>query len=43
MINRRDHREVGDEADGFYGGVRKLYKEEDISIWKRLWPKQVLE
>ncbi|GMI65683.1 hypothetical protein like AT2G32560 [Hibiscus trionum] len=42
-INRKDHREVGNEADGFYGGIRKLYKEEEISMWKRLWPNQVLE
>ncbi|KAE8728920.1 F-box protein [Hibiscus syriacus] len=41
-INRKDHREVGNEVDGFYGGIRKLYKEE-ISKWKRLWPKQALE
>ncbi|KAL5811988.1 hypothetical protein ACOSQ3_026938 [Xanthoceras sorbifolium] len=37
-INRKDHREVGDEADGFYGGIRKLYKEEEISMWKSLRP-----
>ncbi|XVF07096.1 hypothetical protein REPUB_Repub06bG0109000 [Reevesia pubescens] len=43
MINRKDHREVGNEADGFYGGIRKLYKEEEISMWKRLCPNQVLE
>ncbi|GKV40733.1 hypothetical protein SLEP1_g48339 [Rubroshorea leprosula] len=39
-VNRKDHREVGNEADGFYGGMRKLYKEEEISMWKRLWPSQ---
>ncbi|XWS43036.1 hypothetical protein CRYUN_Cryun16bG0066600 [Craigia yunnanensis] len=43
MVNRKDHREVGNEADGFYGGIRKLYKGEEISMWKRLWPNQVLE
>ena len=43
MINRKDHREVGNEADGFYGGIRKVYKEEEISMWKRFWPNQVLE
>ncbi|CAB4316653.1 unnamed protein product [Prunus armeniaca] len=42
-INRKDHREEGDEADGFYGGIRKLYNEEEIARWKRLWPSQVLE
>ncbi|KAA8517286.1 hypothetical protein F0562_017579 [Nyssa sinensis] len=43
VVNRKDHREVGNEADGFYGGIRKLYHEEEISIWRRLWPTQVSE
>ena len=43
VINKKDHREVGNEADGFYGGIRKLYNEDEISAWKRLWPPQVLE
>ncbi|KAL6555328.1 hypothetical protein OROGR_006586 [Orobanche gracilis] len=43
MINRKDRREVGNETDGFYGGVRKLYKEEEIAKWKDLWPKCTLE
>ncbi|CAN6719006.1 unnamed protein product [Malus baccata var. baccata] len=43
MINRKDNREEGNEADGFYGGVRKLYNDEEIARWKRLWPSQVLE
>ncbi|KAE8733959.1 F-box protein [Hibiscus syriacus] len=42
-INRKDHREVGNEADGFYGGIRKLYIEEEISMWKRLCPNHELE
>ncbi|KAF9675645.1 hypothetical protein SADUNF_Sadunf09G0053900 [Salix dunnii] len=42
-INRKDHREEGNEADGFYGGIRKLFKNEEISRWKRLWPTEVLE
>jgi hypothetical protein len=42
-INRKEHREEGDEADGFYGGIRKLYNNEEISRWKRLWPTEVLE
>ncbi|XP_043693610.1 F-box protein At2g32560-like isoform X2 [Telopea speciosissima] len=42
-ISRKDHREEGNEADGFYGGIRKLYNKEDISMWKRLWPTEVLE
>ncbi|XVF47271.1 hypothetical protein PTKIN_Ptkin03bG0096200 [Pterospermum kingtungense] len=42
-INRKDHREEGNEADGFYGGIRKLSSEEEISTWKRLWPTEVLE
>lgn len=42
-INRKDHREEGNEADGFYGGIRKLNNEDEISMWKRLWPSEVLE
>ncbi|XP_022756704.1 F-box protein At2g26850-like [Durio zibethinus] len=42
-INRKDHREEGGEADGFYGGIRKLSGEEEISTWKRLWPSKILE
>ncbi|KAB1222186.1 hypothetical protein CJ030_MR2G023449 [Morella rubra] len=43
VINRKDHREAGNEADGFYGGIRKLYNKEEITMWKRLWPTQILE
>ncbi|XP_042513041.1 F-box protein At2g32560-like isoform X2 [Macadamia integrifolia] len=42
-ISRKNHREEGNEADGFYGGIRKLYKEEEIAIWRQLWPTDVLE
>ncbi|KAK6942166.1 F-box domain [Dillenia turbinata] len=42
-VNRKNHREEGDEVDGFYGGIRKLYKEDEISMWKRHWPSQMLE
>ncbi|KAH7560778.1 hypothetical protein ACOSP7_016856 [Xanthoceras sorbifolium] len=43
MINKKEHREEGNEADGFYGGIRKLNSEEEIYKWKRLWPVEVLE
>ncbi|KAI3444321.1 hypothetical protein Pfo_000986 [Paulownia fortunei] len=43
MISRKDHREVGNEADGFYGGIRKLYKKQEIAKWKQLWPNCTLE
>ncbi|KAL3632572.1 hypothetical protein CASFOL_025556 [Castilleja foliolosa] len=43
MISRKDHREVGNEADGFYGGIRKLYKKEEVAKWKELWPNCILE
>ncbi|CAA7028771.1 unnamed protein product [Microthlaspi erraticum] len=43
VINRKNHRETGNETDGFYGGVKKLGTEEEITTWKRLWPAQVLE
>lgn len=42
-INRKDHREAGNEGDGFYGGIRKLHSKEEIAMWKRLWPTEVLE
>ncbi|XP_058078852.1 F-box protein At2g32560-like [Magnolia sinica] len=42
-INRKDHREEGNESVGFYAGIRKLQSKEEISMWKRLWPKEVLE
>ncbi|MBA0804085.1 hypothetical protein Gohar_014239, partial [Gossypium harknessii] len=43
MINRENHREVGNEGDGFYGGIRKLYNQQEISMWQSLWPNQVIE
>lgn len=43
IINRKDHREEGNEADGFYARIRKLSGEEDISMWKKLWPAEVLQ
>ncbi|KAG8371029.1 hypothetical protein BUALT_Bualt13G0044500 [Buddleja alternifolia] len=43
IVNRKEHREEGNEADGFYGGIRKLCSNEEISMWKKLWPAEVLE
>ncbi|XP_020101281.1 F-box protein At2g32560-like isoform X1 [Ananas comosus] len=43
IINRKDHREKGNELDGFYGGIRKLHSKEEISMWTRLWPDEILE
>jgi hypothetical protein len=42
-VNRKEHKEEGNDADGFYGGIRKLKTEHEISIWKILWPSEVLE
>ncbi|XP_074292455.1 F-box protein At2g32560-like [Silene latifolia] len=42
-VNRKDHREEGNETDGFYGGIRKVYKDNEIATWKRLWPREILE
>lgn len=42
-INRKSHREEGNEAEGFYGGIRKLKTKEEINIWKKLWPTETLE
>ncbi|KAG8372137.1 hypothetical protein BUALT_Bualt12G0035100 [Buddleja alternifolia] len=43
MISRKDHKEVGNEEDGFYGGIRKLYKKQEIAKWQQLWPNCPLE
>ncbi|GMI92333.1 hypothetical protein like AT2G26850 [Hibiscus trionum] len=42
-VHRKEHQEEGNEADGFYGGIRKLCNEEEISTWKHLWPSEILE
>lgn len=42
-INRKSHEEAGNEADGYYGGLRKLYKADEIVRWKCMWPNRVLE
>lgn len=42
-VNRKNHREEGNESDGFYGGIRKIQSESEISTWKSLWPTQVLD
>lgn len=38
VIDRKHHREEGNEVDGFYGGIRKIHSEEEITRWKNLWP-----
>ncbi|KAJ7976592.1 F-box protein [Quillaja saponaria] len=43
VINRKYHREEGNEIDGFYGGIRKLHNEEEIARWKNLWPTRIVE
>ncbi|CAH2058566.1 unnamed protein product [Thlaspi arvense] len=43
VLNRKEHRETGNESNGFYGGVKKLATEEEVSTWKQLWPAQVLQ
>ncbi|CAA0812839.1 F-box protein [Striga hermonthica] len=43
VVSRKDHRETGNETDGFYGGIRKLHKKEEIAKWEELWPKCTLE
>lgn len=42
-VSRKDHREEGNEAVGFYGGIRKLRGKDEIATWKQLWPVEVLE
>lgn len=43
LVSRKDHREEGNESDGFYGGIRKLHKHDEINTWKRLWPREIFE
>lgn len=43
MISRKDHREEGNEVDGFYGGIRKLNRKNEISMWEQFWPAEILE
>ncbi|CAA6654426.1 unnamed protein product [Spirodela intermedia] len=43
ILSRKDHREEGNEAEGFYGGVRKLRRDDEIAAWRRLWPTGVLD
>ncbi|XP_051134381.1 F-box protein At2g32560-like isoform X2 [Andrographis paniculata] len=43
IVSRRDHREEGNAAEGFYGGVRKLASTQEISMWRKFWPSQILE
>ncbi|CAL5193324.1 unnamed protein product [Lathyrus oleraceus] len=43
MINRKNHREEGNEIEGFYGGIRKLHSKEEITKWKKLWPTKNVE
>ncbi|KAK6144091.1 hypothetical protein DH2020_020911 [Rehmannia glutinosa] len=43
IVSRKEHREEGNEADGFYGGIRKLCSNEEISMWRKLWPAEVFE
>ncbi|KAG8367823.1 hypothetical protein BUALT_Bualt16G0112700 [Buddleja alternifolia] len=42
-IGRKEYRENGNKADGFYGGIRKIYKEDDIARWEHLCPNCILE
>jgi hypothetical protein len=41
-VSRKDHREKGDETEGFYGGIRKLQTKDEISTWRRFLPVDVL-
>ncbi|KAK7386154.1 hypothetical protein VNO78_26176 [Psophocarpus tetragonolobus] len=42
-ICRKDHKEEGNEENGFYGGIRKIKNKDEISIWKSFWPSNVLD
>ncbi|PKA50514.1 F-box protein [Apostasia shenzhenica] len=42
-VDRKEHREEGNENDGFHGGIRKLRTKEEISAWMQIWSSQALE
>ncbi|XP_010922076.1 F-box protein At2g32560 [Elaeis guineensis] len=42
-VRRKDHQEEGNETNGFYGGIRKLHSKDEIAMWRRLWPNEILE
>ncbi|KAJ6811029.1 F-box protein-like isoform X2 [Iris pallida] len=42
-LSRKNHMEEGNETDGFYGGIRKLRDKDEISMWRQLWPAEILE
>ncbi|XP_028766796.1 F-box protein At2g26850 [Neltuma alba] len=43
VINRKNHKEEGNDVDGFYGGIRKLHDEDEIARWTNLWPTRTVE
>ena len=43
VIDRKQHREEGDEMDGFYEGIRKIFSEEEIRIWRILLPTKLVQ
>ncbi|KAF5779031.1 putative F-box domain-containing protein [Helianthus annuus] len=42
-LNRKEHREEGTETEGFYGGIKKLCNKDEITMWQRFWPNDILE
>ncbi|KAG0463708.1 hypothetical protein HPP92_019231 [Vanilla planifolia] len=42
-ISRKEHREDREENNGFYGGIRKIQKKEEITKWMQFWPANALE
>lgn len=41
-IWRKNHREVGDEVNGYYGGIRKLSDKHEILMWQQHWPTEAM-
>ncbi|EPS66079.1 hypothetical protein M569_08700, partial [Genlisea aurea] len=41
-ISRKKQGVVGDEVDGYYGGIRRICREREIEKWRRFWPKCAL-
>ncbi|WOG99951.1 hypothetical protein DCAR_0519307 [Daucus carota subsp. sativus] len=41
-IWRKNHDETGDEVNGYYGGIRKIYDKYEVSRWQQHWPAETV-
>lgn len=41
-IWRKNHGEIGDGVNGYYGGIRKISNKHEISLWQQHWPTEAM-